>query len=544
MRHIITSIGLLALLFVGGLALADDNGVVWLDVLELNSNEVDRLIRDGHERLGTGDNLGAADAFGEAHQLAPERSDTLLLELSVRVRMEQWGRVLERTAAIATSTDASSETVRALFFRAIALAATAEYTEGAALLERISRFRSDLNEAHLYYGNLAELHMAAGDFDRAILFYQQAVSAGGGAAGRVGLALALERAGRPDDAASHVLRAVVEDPDASFLDQEGVFFVPEGDIYFYRALIALGRGDIDQASAALDAAAGTPAGDASTELIETLRARTIGGGANITRHHVPTCIPTHLALSPDRERLAVVCEYGAMQELNRASGSRISESSGDGYYSYTRTDVTYAPDGETIRVLQTDGVALVYEAGDSSITQTSRVNYDDHTLMPQQFIGDGDRILLSGSSSGGFQTEAWDTTPLQPRLTYATNIHWLQYPQMSVDEQVLTTLDGTTLRIMRPPSWTETTTIRMTTGQSRFTPHALSPSGQYIVIAHGATLVRYSSANGTPMSVVSMASDAPEITRDPYVGISTIRAVDDHTYLVGTSDWVHVVEFE
>jgi hypothetical protein len=541
----IPAIAILALLFVGVPVFADDNGVVWLDVIELNSNEVDRLIRAGHEFLGTGNAGESADAFRAAHELAPDRVDALLLELSVRVQMEQWAGVLERTDAIATSTDASPDVVRALFFRAIALAATGEFTEGAALLQRVSRFRSDLNEAHLYYGNLAELHMANGDYDRAILFYQQAVSCGGRAAAHVGLALALERAGRPDDAAPHVLRAVLEDPEASFLDEDGLFFVPEGDLYFYHALIALARGDIAQASASLDAVQNTPAGEASPDLIASLRDRTTGGGATITRHSVPACIPTHLALSPDREKLAVLCEYAAMRVVDRSNeGVRVSEITGDGYYSYTRADITYAPNGASIRVLQTDGVAIVYQVGISSITETNRVQYDDYTLMPQRFIGAGDRVLLSGSSSGGFQTEAWDTTPLQPNLTYATNVHWLQFPQMSMDEQVLTTIDGTELRIMRPPSWTEAATVRLTTGQSRFTPHALSPSGQFVVVAHGTMLVRYSSVNGTPVSVVSMANDAPEIDGDPYVGISSIKAVDDDTYLVGTSNWVHVVEFE
>ena len=533
----------LALLVQATPVTADETGVVWLDVIELNANEVDRLIRDAMQAITDGDRDRAIAAYTEAVDLAPDRMDALVLELDLRVDQEDWAGILDRTAGLAESTTTEVDAVRSLFFRAIALAATGDYENGAELLERITRFRSDLSDGYHYYGNLAELHMASGNLENAIIFYQQAVSAGGGAPLRVGLAVALERSGRPDDAAEHLLRAVVDDPSGDFLDEEGVFFVPDGDVYLYRALVTLGRGDSEGALAALDAFGATPAAAGDEDLIARLRARAIRGGASVSRHSVSGCIPTHLALHPSEDHLAIVCEHAAIREIDLdGSGSR-HETSLDDYFPYTRTDITYSPDGDTIRVLQTDAVCVSYERESNALPENDRILYEDYTLVPQRFIGDGDRILVTGSNSGGFQTETWDTAPLQPNLTYAGNVHWLHWPQMSADEMVLATADGASIRLLRPPSWTEPAAVRMTTGQSRFTPYGLSPSGTYLVTAHGSALVRYVTATGHPSAVVSLADIAPEIINDSHAGVVSIKAVDDDTYLVGTSGWVHVVRF-
>ena len=537
-------VALVALLILATPVGADEAGVIWLDVIELNANEVDRLMNEAHDAATLGNHQQAVNTYAAAVDLAPDRLDALVLELDLRVDARDWATVIERTEELAASTTTELDAVKALFFRAIAHAARGEYAEGAELLERITRFRSDLTDGYHYYGNLAELHMASGNLESAIIFYQQALSAGGGAPLRVGLAVALERAGRADDAAEHVLRAVVEDPSADFLDETGVFFVPEGDAYLYRALMALGRGDSEQASAALDAFDASPASAGDEELVAELRNRAANGGATVTRHTVAGCVPTHLALHPSGEHMAVICEYAAIREIDLdGSGSR-SETSLDGYYPYTRSDITYSPDGESVRVLQTDAVCVSYDRESNALRESGRMLYEDYTLVPQRFISDGDRILVSGSSSGGFQAESWDTTPLQPNLTYAGNVHWLQWPQMSSDEAVLATIDGAAIRVLRPPAWTESASVRMTTGQSRFMPYGLSPSGRYLLASHGSALVRYQTSTGHPSAVVSLADMAPEIVRDPYAGIVSIKAVDDETYLVGTSGYVHVVRFQ
>jgi hypothetical protein len=72
----------------------------------------------------------------------------------------------------------------------------------------------------------------------------------------------------------------------------------------------------------------------------------------------------------------------------------------------------------------------------------------------------------------------------------------------------------------------------------------LSPSGDWIVAAHGSTLVRYSTANARPDAVVSLGAIAPEVVADPFVGVSFVRAIDDNTYLVGTSGTVYLIELE
>ncbi len=90
--------------------------------------------------------------------------------------------------------------------------------------------------AHLLY-NSAEWTMAQGQLEEALRRYELAVSLD--SAERLyalGLAVALDRDGRQDRALALARRALSRDPGMSLLTQPGVFFVPPGDLSYYRAL--------------------------------------------------------------------------------------------------------------------------------------------------------------------------------------------------------------------------------------------------------------------------------------------------------------------
>lgn len=539
-----------AALCLGSAAVAQEgfDGPVWLDVIELGRNEVDRLLLTGLDRTAEGDLEGAAEAFRQAVDAGPSRIDALVLEARSLVQLERWAEVIARTDALASVDDTSDDAVRALFFRSVAFAAVGRYAEGAALLERITRYRAELGDAELYYGNLAELHMAAGNLDRAVLFFQQALGtdASNGAA-RVGLAVALAKQGRFDEARAHVLRAVVDDPEASFLDEEGVFFVPDGEGDLYRAMVEMIRGDAVDAAGALARYEASYAVDAAPEgFVETLRERMSTGGAAIESYDVVGCTPTQIALSPQADRAAVICEYGGLREVTLDGSAPVAQEAPDdyGYYSYTTVDVAYAPDGQSLRVLHSDGGAVPYTRSGTTLNVGERVHYDQYTLNPIRFVPGGERVLFTGSSSGGFMTEVWDASPVQPHLSYPALQAWIYQPAISADELTLVAVDAGTLRVLASPTWTEVASVRLDTSTSRFTPWALSHDGRELVTAHGAVLVRHAASTGLPNGVVSMAEAAPLVVSNPYDGITTIEALDGGAYAVGTIGQIHLVRFD
>ena len=535
---------LTGLLVSSATAHAEDDRVVWQDVIDSNLAQVDRLIVAANEALSLNDRAGAIEAYAEASDLAPDALLPLAFELSLRVQDRDWAMVIERSDRIATPGAFDRAMKQPLFFRAVALAATGAYAEGAEILEAITRYEQDLPEASVYYGNLAELHMAVDSLDDAIAFFRRAIDSGGGAPARVGLASALFRADRPDEAERELLAAVVADPEASFLSAPGVFFVPDGEVFLYRALVAIGRGDRDAADRSLDLFEGSEAAVGDEDLVATLRTRARGRSVEIRETQIPGCVPIQGTLHPEETHVAVLCEYDGLREAPLDGGTVRLEST-DSYYTHVRGDITYSPDGEQIRVLNTDGSCAWYDRSGPVLSETGRVFYEQYTLTPTRFVGDGDRILVTASHSGGaFQVDDWDSTPLQTHLSYPVGANWLQQPQISEDESVMSSIDGAEVRSFAGPNWAETSRIPLTTGQSRFRPFGLSPSGDWIVAAHGSTLVRYSTANARPDAVVSLGAIAPEVVADPFVGVSFVRAIDDNTYLVGTSGTVYLIELE
>jgi tetratricopeptide (TPR) repeat protein len=105
----------------------------------------------------------------------------------------------------------------------------------ALLFERtdLSTIRGDT--AGTWLANLAETYMMIGRLDDAIVTYQRALSYANRALYAYGLAVALDRdeQGRK---AREIMRDYVASDRLRELDQEGIFFVPEGERNYYLAL--------------------------------------------------------------------------------------------------------------------------------------------------------------------------------------------------------------------------------------------------------------------------------------------------------------------
>lgn len=131
-----------------------------------------------------------------------------------------------------------------LFARAIlhTKLATTDHLRAAArdyeaILER--RDSNDDGGLVLTLGNLAETKMMLGDLDRAITVYRQALKHGAPGSTTYGLAVALDRDERTDEAID-LIRSSGDDEYRAFrnsVDLGDTFFVPRGEVFYYYALI-------------------------------------------------------------------------------------------------------------------------------------------------------------------------------------------------------------------------------------------------------------------------------------------------------------------
>ncbi len=525
------------------------DGPIWEDVIRAGGQGYDELIDAALTAAGEGNARHALELLREARETAPDRLRAPVTEAWLLTREGRFDEVLTGTAQFESAEDRSADGARILFFRAVALARTGRVTEAAATLETATRYRTNLAEAEIFYGNLAELYVAAGDVERGVLFYQQALNANPDyGLARLGLAVALERLGRTDESRRNVLRAVVRDPSVSFLDAPGVFFVVEGEDLVYRALVEAALGEHESARLRLQAYRDTPAGATAPDgMIERLEGQLSTTGLEVERVPLAGCIATQIAVSPNGDRIAAHCEYGGLRETEvspqatwRSPTTDVDGTTYD-YYSYTVVDLAYAPDGEAVRVLHNDGSVQVYDVtGDAPRLETT-VHFDNFSVQPSRFLANGQRVLFVGSGAGGFQTDPWDTSPVTVHLSYPTQSMWFYQPSISDDESVLVSLDGTDVTVLAEPSWTETARIRLQPGASRFSPFALTGDGRHVVTAHDGGLITHSTADGLPSTMVSLNADAPEIQVDPYTGITTIESLGGRRFAVGTSGAVYLV---
>jgi tetratricopeptide (TPR) repeat protein len=97
--------------------------------------------------------------------------------------------------------------------------------------------------------NLAEVYMMMQQLDRAIELYRDVVAKSGDTSTVIGLAVAMDRSGQPK-AARRLLSRLTEDNVnlwENAIAGGDTFYVPEGEVHYYRALIAEVRGDAKSA---------------------------------------------------------------------------------------------------------------------------------------------------------------------------------------------------------------------------------------------------------------------------------------------------------
>ena len=118
-----------------------------------------------------------------------------------------------------------------------------QYLEGAARDYQALVDRRDGTTLATHYsvvGNLAETYMMLDRLDDAVASYQEAVRLGGPASVRYGLAVALDRDEREAEAKELIVAQGLSAQQLFMqeLQQKSIFFVPDGEQFYYFALIA------------------------------------------------------------------------------------------------------------------------------------------------------------------------------------------------------------------------------------------------------------------------------------------------------------------
>jgi len=143
-----------------------------------------------------------------------------------------------------------------LFERSLALTKQANdesFRAAIAIYDRILGMTSpdttDPNTISIYLGNKAELHMMLGELDDAIETYMLAIDYSNGSWLGYGLAVALDRDGQGVKARQLMRSNLADDKLMQRISQDGTFFVPAGEKYYYQALGFEVLGDIERAVA-------------------------------------------------------------------------------------------------------------------------------------------------------------------------------------------------------------------------------------------------------------------------------------------------------
>jgi tetratricopeptide (TPR) repeat protein len=265
----------------------------------------DRLVAEADALLGaqprTAETLARAEALvREALAVAPDdfRALMLLAEASARAgRPAATLTALERACPLAPRGPGAAS----CWFRlGVERSRQGRFAQGLAAYERLIATGDADAAAH---ANAAELLMAEGRLGEAEERYREAIrlETATPLAGRIetshaltlatyGLAVALDRAGQVVAAREMMARALVLDPRHATLTaaeqpDADVFFVPEGDVYYYIGLAAEAAGDPDEGAAAFQ---------------EFLRRQPRAGSAARARAHLESLSAVARAGTPPR----------------------------------------------------------------------------------------------------------------------------------------------------------------------------------------------------------------------------------------------------
>jgi tetratricopeptide (TPR) repeat protein len=197
----------------------------------------------------------ARPTAAEPHYRAAEVLNAHVLDDSNAVYNDRAApeRALAHCRAFSELAPLDPRVAETLFRRAIVytkLATEADFQQAIgsyeALLASSDLDALDAREAAIWLSNLAETYMMVGRLSDAIAYYERSLTYNDRASYGYGLAVALDRAGQLESA-RQVMYSYARDDRLSELEEGSTFYVPEGELYYYKALGYESLGEIELA---------------------------------------------------------------------------------------------------------------------------------------------------------------------------------------------------------------------------------------------------------------------------------------------------------
>lgn len=511
----------------------------WDDVVGGSQSELERVMRAAADADSRGASDEALRGYREALQIDESSIDawTMALQTAFRTRPD----VFDELLAQATGDPAMASRPQVLFFRGVQALRDGAWSEAIDALESATRYRSQLVDARMYYGNLAEAHMAAGHAEEAVFFYRQALADDAGYLhARAGLVLALLRAGRADDATVEAQRIVLADAQLRFLDEPGVFMVPEGDEYLLRAMVATVAQDAAQTEQWLGAWEGTPSAAMTSDAVrDAVLARASTDDDRVIRWAVPGCRPIRVEATPALDRVAVVCE-GADVRMGEVRGDEVEWTRVTGYAhsvrptdaAYSLTDIAWSSDGTALRILWS--TSQVEEISVATGRTSGLHGYGNADLSAVGFDNSGEMVVFTSYYTSGLQLAPFDATNVVSSAGYlSTGVYPTRVRATSDGRRAGVLWDGG-MQVFDTATWQYVGELTRGTSTTTTQELALLDDGSTVVYPRQGLLLVQGIGDTSPRSFVVLPHSGTD-------AVLAVDAVDAGTVVASVPDAVFVV---
>lgn len=407
----------------------------WLNVLDPQRQEVERLIVTGAQAFKREHLISALRAFEDAALRAPYITESSLFAGLVAARLKQHERAVGHFERFRAMEPAADSTHDLCFHLAISLSHLQRWEQTIGEYERCLSLAGPQDRSRIIYlGNLGETYMAVGRLDEAIKAYEGALTFDQGLLhALLGLGVALERANDPVRGRRALRAGLLLDPALEEMTSDNVFFIPPGDGYFQLGLMLEELGRIEDArryyTKFLDfthAPGGAPAPVESSQGVKTTQNHYVGLGQkrlDALRDRRDALIKTWP--SPSSKVTAAVVDSGlvwlalgtgtgevtllkidSLEVLQvRSGGPRVM-------------DLAFTPDAKELRVLLETGEVLRVEVGGKGRV-VGRMGLGEGAALEStrravSLSADGSAAVVLSGQKNQSSAELWALNPAQP----------------------------------------------------------------------------------------------------------------------------------
>lgn len=491
-------------------AAADDS--IWSEIAGQRDTGDGAALAEAESARAMGRYADALIAVQAVLDASPDDPAANALALAIHFAEGDDARVMAHADALASGDSAAWSDPRVAYFHALALARTGDVAGASSRLEGAIRYRPGLEHAAFYLTAMGELRLAEHDLDAAALFFRQALTADSDFAhARLGLAVVHARQGRMAAARAESVPVVLPLAGEDHLgNPSSTFFVPEGQIELYRAIVADASGDSGRATEALLAWADSPAGaGVDPAAIEHMRD---GFDRQLAAYDVwPTGCDSigRMDIAPETGRVAVRCD-GSSVRIARVAGATaprfetvtgLSWGRNDASLAWATVDLAWSDDGERLHLLYTSGMSETIAWSGTTARSEGLLNYAADELVPVGFGEDPDVVLWSGLWGSGAMVSDRATVPVSGSPSYLPSGQSMASGAVTRAGLVVGS-DGYSMDVVSgPPPWTTVATHRVTDYSA---PWAVGAGGDTLWTAWGGILTEVELESMDPVRFVPL----------------------------------------